>query len=72
MEDAIAWVRATGFITRLQLEVYTTHTGAIRLYERLGFAHEGCRRHAIRRRGRYIDTFNMALLLDEGNVPQTG
>ena len=65
MEDAIAWARATGFITRLQLEVYTTNTGAIRLYERLGFVHEGRRRHAIHRRGKYIDTYIMALLWDE-------
>ena len=72
MEGAIAWARATGFITRLQLEVYTTNTGAIRLYERLGFVHEGCRRHAIRRGGKYIDTYTMALLLDEEPRVQAG
>ena len=72
MEGAIAWARATGFITRLQLEVYTTNTGAIRLYERLGFVHEGFRQHAIRRGGKYIDTYTMALLWDKDNGSQTG
>ena len=64
MEDVIAWAKNTGFITRLQLEVYTTNTRAIRLYERLGFVHEGCRKHAIRRGGKYIDNYTMALLWD--------
>jgi len=49
----------------LKLEIYTTNTGAIRLYERLSFVHEGCRRHSIRHGGKYIDTYTMVLLLDE-------
>jgi RimJ/RimL family protein N-acetyltransferase len=64
MENVIAWAKETGFITRLQLEVYTSNTVAIRLYEWLGFVHEGCRKHAIRREGKYIDNYTMALLWD--------
>jgi GNAT superfamily N-acetyltransferase len=65
MEDAIAWAKGTGFMTRLQMEVCTTYMETIRLYERMGFVYGCCRRHTIRCRGRYIGTFIMARLLDE-------
>lgn len=63
MERVIHWARASGFITRLELDVLVRNEAAITLYERLGFQREGVIRHALLRDSEYLDEFNMGLLL---------
>jgi ribosomal protein S18 acetylase RimI-like enzyme len=48
IRHALEWAKEQGFIRRVQLEVIARNTGAIRLYERLGFETEGVRRNAYR------------------------
>lgn len=55
---AFNWLGAT----RMELEVFTDNTRAIRLYERMGFEHEGVRRRAALRDGQYHDVMFMAKL----------
>lgn len=56
------WASAHG-ITRIELDVFATNPEARRLYERLGFVHEGVLRCAVLRDGCYIDSHVMAKLL---------
>jgi RimJ/RimL family protein N-acetyltransferase len=56
----IARAPRTG-IFRLELQVFENNPGAIRLYERVGFVHEGRRRGAVVVDGRRIDVLLMAL-----------
>jgi len=49
-------------IERIELEVFATNVRAIRLYERLGFMHEGVRRQARKLDGVYDDNVLMALM----------
>jgi ribosomal protein S18 acetylase RimI-like enzyme len=55
---------ATQGITRVTLEARADNLRAIRLYERVGFAHEALKRHALRFDGVYYDAVQMSLLLD--------
>ncbi len=50
---------------RVELEVYECNPRAMRCYEKAGFRHEGIRRQALFRDGRYQDTHRMAVLRDE-------
>lgn len=59
----IDWARATGLLSRLELQVYATNERAVRLYESLGFEREGCRRKALSKNGVLVDDVMMALLL---------
>ena len=47
-------------IVRVSLEVVETNSGAIRLYESLGFQHEGRLRHRTKLGGTYFDNYVMA------------
>ncbi|ANZ40137.1 hypothetical protein BBK82_33000 [Lentzea guizhouensis] len=47
---------------RLQLTVFSYNTSAIRMYERLGFTHEGTLRESLRRDGTWHDTLQFGLL----------
>lgn len=49
-------------ITRIELEVLGNNHGAIRLYERLGFEHEGARRRAVVLGDGHLDLIQMAKL----------
>jgi putative acetyltransferase len=49
-------------LTRVELEVLVDNPRAIRLYERMGFEHEGCKRKAVFRGGQYVDAYVMARL----------
>jgi ribosomal protein S18 acetylase RimI-like enzyme len=55
--------RARG-VERVELEVFASNTRAIRLYERLGFAHEGVRLRARKLDGGYEDNVLMALVFE--------
>ena len=57
------WARAHPDLDRLQLEVFSTTPGAVKLYESLGYVREGCRHGAINRDGELIDMIQMLLIL---------
>lgn len=59
--ESVRAARATG-MERIELEVFASNTRAIRLYEALGFAHEGVKRRARKLDGAYDDNVIMALL----------
>lgn len=52
-------------LERIWLDVYDFNPGARRIYERVGFVHEGTLRHAVYREGRYVDVIRMAILAGE-------
>lgn len=50
---------------RVYLGVFSYNTRAIHAYEKIGFVHEGTRRHVVFRDGEYHDMLMMALLRHE-------
>lgn len=50
---------------RVELEVFDFNPRAVRCYEKAGFRHEGVRRQAHFRNGRYHDVHRMAVLREE-------
>jgi RimJ/RimL family protein N-acetyltransferase len=52
-------------IHRVYLSVLADNARAIRLYERIGFRHEGVQREAVFKCGRYIDLLTMAALASD-------
>jgi RimJ/RimL family protein N-acetyltransferase len=50
---------------RIYLHVLANNPRAIRCYEKCGFQHEGCERHAAFKNGEYIDVLVMGILEDE-------
>jgi RimJ/RimL family protein N-acetyltransferase len=62
MQAAIAEAKSWPGFCRIELEVVTWNTGAIALYETLGFRVEGRKRKAASMRGRPEDEFLMALV----------
>lgn len=48
---------------RIELEVFESNTGAIKLYEKNGFAHEGRRKEAVRTANGYEDILWMGKLI---------
>ena len=62
MEVLIAYAQRDRILHRLELSVFVDNEAAVRLYESLGFEHEGTRKHAIRESdGRFRDALNMVL-----------
>jgi L-phenylalanine/L-methionine N-acetyltransferase len=47
-------------LLRLELEVYSDHEAAVRLYKRFGFAIEGTLARYAYRAGKYVDVYTMA------------
>ncbi|OCJ43179.1 GNAT family N-acetyltransferase [Agrobacterium rubi] len=64
MAAALEQARDAGFI-RIELSVHANNAPAIALYEKVGFIKEGIQRRSVLIDGAYIDTVNMALMLDE-------
>lgn len=61
---AIEWARERG-LHKLSLDVFPHNSGAIALYEKFGFVHEGRRAKQYRRAsGELWDALDMGLLLD--------
>ncbi len=64
--QAVRWLCAYGFIQlgliRIYLYTLAHNTGARRLYERLGFVHEGVLRSHICHQGEFVDRHVQALL----------
>jgi RimJ/RimL family protein N-acetyltransferase len=63
LEVALEHARAAPALRRLSLEVFARNTAAIRLYESMGFDHEGRRRGHVHVGGRDEDVLLMGLLL---------
>jgi RimJ/RimL family protein N-acetyltransferase len=63
MDATINDARTAG-LTRIELEVFSSNTNAITLYERYGFAREGLHRRGRIIDGRVEDVLIMGLLLD--------
>ena len=62
MERAIIRAIELG-LERIELEVYSSNTPAINLYEKRGFNHEGAKRRARKLDGVYDDIIVMALFI---------
>jgi len=60
---ALVQARQAGLI-RIELSVHSDNPQAIGLYEKVGFVREGVQRRSVLIDGRFIDTVNMALMLD--------
>ena len=63
------WAEDQPDIDRIQLEVFHTNPGAIRLYERMGYVYEGRRIGAYKRDGQPIDAIQMARLIGGSEWP---
>jgi len=59
LDELIRWASNHG-VTRLELETFANNAGAIRLYEKVGFRHEGRRRGAVMVDGKPVDMVFMA------------
>lgn len=58
-ERLFEWAPAHG-IERIEIEAFANNPDAVRLYERLGFEHEGVRRGAVKVDGEPVDVIGMA------------
>jgi diamine N-acetyltransferase len=67
--DAMRLLLQHGFHTlnlnRIALDVYDTNLRAVRSYEKAGFVHEGRKRQAIFKDGKYFDILQMSVLREE-------
>jgi RimJ/RimL family protein N-acetyltransferase len=67
--DALRTLVAFGFdqlrLERIALDVYDFNDGARRMYERVGFRHEGTARRALYSQGAFHDVHRMSILRDE-------
>ena len=66
----LAYAFGTLGLERVELEVATENTRAIRCYERAGFKPEGIKRHAFMIGGEYTDLAMMAVLAGEWKAAQ--
>jgi RimJ/RimL family protein N-acetyltransferase len=65
LEALVGFGFASLRLERIWLEVYDFNPGALRVYERVGFQHEGVLRHAFFREGRFVDAHRMSILSGE-------
>jgi len=69
MERCIEWARAEPGVSKLQLSMFADNTPARRLYESLGFEHEGVRPRAFRQPdGSYHDDVLMGLWVGDPSI----
>jgi putative acetyltransferase len=72
MEAAIRWAGRHPRIRRIELDVAVENEGAVALYKSLGFEIEGRAVQALYKHGRYMDRYDMALLVDRVRRSDTG
>jgi len=61
LQSLLDWVKAHPTLEKVNLDVFATNSGAIRLYRRLGFVEEGRFRKAVKLApGLYVDLIRMA------------
>lgn len=65
LEALVGFGFASLRLERIWLDVYDFNPGARRVYERVGFQHEGVMRHAFFREGRFVDVHMMSILSGE-------
>jgi RimJ/RimL family protein N-acetyltransferase len=65
LEALVGFGFASLRLERIWLDVYDFNPGALRVYERVGFQHEGVLRHAFFREGRFVDAHRMSILSGE-------
>jgi RimJ/RimL family protein N-acetyltransferase len=70
MRALVGWAFDMLRLERVWLDVYAVNDDARRLYERLGFVHEGVGRHAAFRFGEYVDLHRMSILSGEWRATQ--
>ena len=58
-------------VNRVELETFSFNRRAIRCFEKAGFCHEGTRRQALYRDGRYHDILIMGILKEEFSTRET-
>ena len=63
LEARLSSARRAG-LERIELEVFADNAAAIRLYETLGFLHEGCKVRGRKLEGHYQDVLLMAVALN--------
>jgi len=56
------WIIINGLL-KIDLNVWSNNLAAIKMYEKLGYTHEGCRKSSIIRNGKEIDLILMGKLL---------
>ncbi len=59
-------------LNRVELEVFDFNPRARRVYEKVGFVHEGTRRQALRYNGEWVDAHVMAILARDWTTPSHG
>lgn len=66
LDNMLDWARTSSFLHRLELTVQVRNTAAIHLYQKMGFAIEGQKRHGARtKEGEWLELYYMGQLLDE-------
>jgi len=65
MQGLIDFARENPRIKRLELSVFHNNPGAIHVYEKLGFQHEGVRRSAFYKEGQFLDMIFMAIVFEK-------
>ncbi len=60
LQTLLDWATRQSKVKRVELEVFSNNTGAIALYEKFGFVHEGARKGAIHIEKEPIDLILMA------------
>lgn len=64
LTEMITWAKNEGHLSKINLSVLKQNVRAVKLYERLGFKHEGVRSRASFQGGKYLDTYLMGLEID--------
>ena len=64
LETMLEWARRSGVVRKINLRVRTDNERAIRMYERLGFVHEGLATRDMLIDGRFHDSLLMGLEID--------
>jgi RimJ/RimL family protein N-acetyltransferase len=67
LQMGLAWAKANPVVRRVELEAMPRNASAIRLYERMGFVHEGVRKQSylLPDEGTYVDAVMMAYYLQK-------
>lgn len=64
LNEMISWAKEGDTIKKIDLSVLKKNERAVKLYERLGFKHEGTRSRASFQGGNFLDTYLMGLEID--------
>lgn len=68
LAELLFWAQTYSPLTRIELEVVKDNVPAIRLYEKLGFVHEGVKRQAIQLSDGLHDIVMMSVLFEKETI----